>query len=191
MGRSLGLFETDEQIQALEDYFAGIETPETRAAGRAYSVISAPTIDPITRRDSAAIVPEYIQAAKTRGERRRGDLDRQPSETEVTETPVAVGTTPESTEGATGTFFDDVPPPPEKTKRLTAADLSMVGISDPESLTGEALEAYQGNLEKARVCPVVCCFAEYLVAQGADIMNIELSKSNQGNAKLEMPEEFY
>ena len=52
MGRSLGLFETDEQIQALEDYFAGIETPETRAAGRAYSVISAPTIDPITRRES-------------------------------------------------------------------------------------------------------------------------------------------
>ena len=184
MGRSLGLFETDEDVQALEDYFAGIETPETRAAGRAYSVISAHTIDPITRRESAAVVPEYIQAAKTRGERRRGELTRQLSEGEATDSPVTAGATPESTKGPTGTFYDDVPPPPEKTKRLTAADLSMVGISDPESLTGEALEAYQGNLEKGTGLPSgPVAFAEYLVAQGSDIMNIPLSTSNQGNAR--------
>ena len=119
-----------------------------------------------------------------RGERKRGELNRQPSETEVTETPVTAGTTPESTKGTTGTFFDDVPPPPEKTKRLTAADLSIVGISDPESLTGEALEAYQGNLEKGTGLPSgPVAFAEYLVAQGSDIMNIPLSTSNQGNAR--------
>jgi len=183
-GRSLGLFETDEDVQALEDYFAGIETPETRAAGRAYSVISAPTYDPITRRESAAVVPEYIQAAKTRGERRREELTRQPSETEVTETPVTAGTTPESTKGTTGTFYDDVPPPPEKTKQLTAEDLKQVGISDPESLTGVTLEAYQGNLEKGTGLPSgPVVFAEYLVAQGSDIMNMPLSMSNQGNAR--------
>ena len=62
--------------------------------------------------------------------------------------------------------------------------MSMVGISDPESLTGKALEAYQGNLEKGTGLPSgPVAFAEYLVAQGADIMNIELSKSNQGNAR--------
>tara|TARA_R100001510_G_C7654468_1_gene213130 strand:- start:2664 stop:4280 length:1617 start_codon:yes stop_codon:yes gene_type:complete len=183
-GRSLGLFDTDEDIQALEDYFAGIETPATRAAGRAYSVISAPTTDPITRKESQAIVPEYIQAAKTRGERRRAELTKQPSEGEAAETPVAVGTTPESTEGATGTFFDDVPEREGKTKPLSFKELTQVGISDPENLTGEAREAYDANLEKGTGFPSgPVAFAEYLVAQGSDILNIPLSDSNQGNAR--------
>ena len=50
-------------------------------------------------------------------------------------------------------------------------------------MTGEALEA-PGNLEKGTGLPSgPVAFAEYLVAQCAYIMNIELSKSNQGNAR--------
>lgn len=188
-GRAFNYLNSETGITALEDYFAGIETESTRRAGTAYSIISAPSIDPITRRESSGIVPEHVQAARSRGERRL-DARRSPA-TETTDSastadtpPVAVGTSPESSSGPTGTFMDDVPPKPEKTKMYSFEDLAQIGMEDPASLTGEAAEAFRSNLEKATGLPSgPVSFAEYIVAQGADIMNMPLSRSNQGNSR--------
>jgi len=181
---SLQSLESDEGLQGLEDYFAGVSTPASRNAGNAYAIISAPTIDPITRRESKSIVPGYIQAAKARGERRRAELAREPSASEATGSPVTAGVSPESTKGPTGTFFDDVPESEGKTKPLTYEELTQVGILDPETLRGEAREAYDANLEKGTGLPSgPIAFAEYLVAQGSDILNIPLNDSSQGNAR--------
>ena len=190
-GRSLALFSDDDMVQALEDYYAGIETPKTRSASAAYTVISRPQYDSITQRYTKAIVPEFIQAARKRGERRRAQLSVQttpdqttPDQT-TTEKEVVVTDTPdEPTQAPTGTFFDEVPPPPEKTRVMSNEELMMVGVDNPETLTGQALEAYKGNLEKATGLPSGAAnFYEYLVSQASDIVNRPFDTRMQGGQR--------
>jgi len=188
-GRAYDYLNSDTGITALEDYFSGIDTEDSRRAGTAYSIISAPSIDPITRRESKGIVPEHVQAAVVRGQRRLNARRTQTTEATGTAStadapPVVVGTSPESSSGPTGTFMDDVPPKPEKTKMYSFTELEQIGMEDPTALTGEAAEAYSADLEKATGLPSgPVAFAEYLVAQGADVMNMPLNRSNQGNAR--------
>ena len=184
--RAFTLLGTQSGVESLENYFAGDASDASFEAANAFSIVSAPTIDPITRRESAAVVPEYLLAAKARGEARRGGEEQVAMPTpQTSEQPIATGTTPESTKGATGTFFDDVPEAKGKTEPLNYKELTQIGIVDPEKLTGEAREAYYANLEKGTGLPSgPVAFAEYLVAQGSDILNIPLSDPGlQGNPR--------
>ena len=127
----------------------------------------------------------YVEKVKQRRlEQRRAQpaSDQTTTEEEV----VVTGTPDESTQALTGTFFDEVPPPPEKTKILTIPELYEIGISDPDTLTGEARAAYYGDLEKGTGLPSgPVAFMEYLLAQGADILNKPLNKPGaQGNPRV-------